>query len=281
MTELEEKTIREHTYAENQERMKTVTKNMQVARHYNFYFNIIMTIVSVFGIYLWLCYTNAGIKMALTLAEEIGTISFPWYGATLFITPPIAVMSYLADVYLNKKLTIASMLLYLVLLLFSLTNLILRYEPMALFGMILLIVYSVAGLWTEDFALRSYKELDYLKTQEGFPDFNYGIEIDRHSRFVKYREAWLKKGKKQDYYTDNERPVTEFAVVPAVQDDRMDGISVDSAICDQWFDNSASDSENKPEASEAELDMDYLEADPEMLPDSSEYEIDDIRRKPL
>lgn len=280
MNELEENIIREHMYEDHRQRMETVKKNLKITRIYNFYFNLLMTFVSVFGIYLWFCYTNAGIKLALTLEEEIGQILFPWYAVTFFLTPPITVMSYLADIYLNKKLTAACDICYLIILLFSVSNLFLRYEPMALMGMIFLIVYSGLGLWTQDLAVRSYKELEYLRTQEGFPDFNYGIERDRHSRFVKYREAWLKKQKKQDYYSDNEKPVTDFAIVPADQGGEMEGIRIDTQTCFDWYEDKKDISE-KDKSESDNSDMEYLEADPSMLPDSSEYIIDDIRRKPL
>ncbi|MGN0638067.1 MAG: hypothetical protein ACI4J0_06825 [Huintestinicola sp.] len=278
MNELEEDIIREHMYEEHRARMEVVRKNMNGARIYNVYFNLLVTFVSVFGLYLWFCYTNAGIKLALTLAEEVGQISFPWYAVTFFLTPPVAVMSYLADIYLVKKLNIACQIIYLVMLLFSVSNLFIRFEPMTFWGMILLIVYSGLGLWTQDLAVRSYKELDHLRTQEGFPDFNYGIERDRHSRFVKYREKWLKDQKKQDYYSDREKPVSEFAVVPAEKSDRMDGISVDTDVCSDWFEGK---DEAPAEENKAASDMEQLEADPSLLPDSSEYIIDDIRHKPL
>lgn len=278
MDELEEKIIREHMYNDHRERMEAVRKNMKISRIFNFYINLLVIFISVFGIYLWYCYTNAGIKLALTLDEEIGQILFPWYAVTFFLTPPAAIMSYLADIYLTKKLNIACEIIYLVILIFSVSNLFIRYEPMALMGMILLIIYSVLGLWTQDLAVRSYKELEYLSTQEGFPDFNYGIEQDRHSRFVKYREAWLKKQKKQDYYSHNEKPVSDFSIVPADSSTGMDSISVDIKTCSDWYEGK---DDPAPEEAAELSDMENLEADPSLLPDSSEYEIDDIRRKPL
>lgn len=278
MNELEENIIREHMYEDHRQRMETVKRNMKGTRLFNVYFNLLVIFVSVFGVYLWLSYTNAGIKLALTLDEEIGQILFPWYAVTFFLAPPVAVLSYFADVYLKKKFNIACEIIYLVILLFSVSNLFFRYEPMAFRGLILLIVYSGIGLWTQDLSVRNYKELDYLRTQEGFPDFNYCIERDRHSRFVKSREAWLKRKKKQDYYSGNEKPVSEFAVVPADNGGGMDGISVDSQVCGDWFEGkNDSSSEEKNDFS----DMEDLEADPSLLPDNSEYIIDDIRHKPL
>lgn len=278
MNELEEDIIREHMYEDHRERMAVVRKNLKGTRLYNVYFNLLVIFVSVFGLYLWFCYTNAGIKMALTLAEEVGQITFPWYAVTFFLTPPVAVMSYLADIYLSKKLNIACEIIYLVILLFSVSNLFLRFEPMAILGIFLLIVYSGLGLWTQDLSVRSYKELEYLRTQEGFPDFNYGIERDRHSRFVKYREKWLKNQKKQDYYSDNEKPVEDFNIVPAEKSSEMDGISVDTEVCSDWFEGK---NDTPAEENKGTSHMEQLEADPSLLPDSSEYIVEDIRHKPL
>lgn len=278
MDELEENIIREHMYEDHRQRMSVVRRNMKGTRIYNVYINLIVVFISVFRLYLWLSYTNAGIKLALTLEEEVGEILFPWYAVTFFLTPPVVLMSYLADIYLSKKLNIACEIIYLVILLFAVLNLFLRFEQMAILGILLLIVYSVLGLWTQDLSVRSYKELDYLKTQEGFPDFNYCIERDRHSRFVKYREKWLKNQKKQDYYSDREKPVSDFSVVPAEKSGEMDGISVDSEVCSDWFEEK---SEIPFDKNTAHSDMEQLEADPSMLPDSSEYIVEDIRHKPL
>lgn len=278
MNELEENIIREHMYEDHRQRMAVVRKNMKGTRIYNVYFNLLVIFVSVFGLYLWLCYTNAGMKLALTLDTEMEQVTFPWYAVTFFLTPPVAVMSYLADIYQKKKLNIACEIIYLVILLFSVSNLFLGFEPMAILGILLLIVYSGLGLWTQDLSVRSYKELDYLRTQEGFPDFNYGIERDRHSRFVKYREKWLKNQKKQDYYSDREKPVAEFAVVPAEKSSEMDGISVDTDTCSDWFEEK---DEIPADENKNTVDMELLEADSSLLPDSSEYIVDDIRHKPL
>lgn len=279
MEELEESIIREHNYDEYQARIVKVKKNFSVAWGYNFVFNIVVFAVSLAYIYLWLSFTNAGIKQSLRLEEEIGIIYFPGFAVTLFFTPALAVMSYFCDIFFIKKLNRICQVIYLIILLFAVSNLVIRFEPMKISHLIGLIAYSVFGLWTEDFAVRSYGELEFLSTREGFPDFNYALEAERHSKYVKYRERWLKKSKKLDYYTDSERPVTEYTVVAAEKENAMDGVSLESEKCSQWFEG-----KNTDKSSSQGVEMDPLEidgVDVSELPDESEYIIDDVRKRPL
>lgn len=277
MTELEENNIREYMYNDHASRMKAVHKNFKITRIYNVYFNILMSIVSIFGLYLWLSYTNAGIKHAVRMEEEIGAISFPFFGLTFFTVPIATVLSYIADVYLSKKLSRTVQIIYIGMLLFSVINLIVRFEPMHFVDLAILIVYSVLGIWTQDFAMRSYKELDYLKNQEGFPDFNHLIERDRHSKYVKYRDKWLNKEKKLDYFTENERPVTDYTVTASDDPTVMDGISISESSCSSWFEDKSPDA-----AQSVSDDMDSLETvNPEFEADEREYIFDDPRKRPL
>lgn len=259
--------------------MVKVKQNFSVAWGYNFVFNIVVFAVSLAYIYLWLSFTNAGIKQSLRLEEEIGIIYFPGFAVTLFFTPALAVMSYFCDIFFIKKLNRICQVIYLIILCFAVANLFLRFEPMKISHLIGLIAYSVFGLWTEDFAVRSYGELEFLSTREGFPDFNYALEAERHSKYVKYRERWLKKSKKLDYYTDSERPVTDYTVVAAEKENAMDGVSLESEKCSQWFEG-----KNTDKSSSQGDEMDPLEidgVDTSQLPDESEYIIDDVRKRPL
>ena len=282
MKELEENILREHIFSDNAEKMKVVRKNFKTARQYNVYVNLAVVLFSFAAIYLWLSFTNAGIRMAHRLDEEIGVISFPGAAVSALFAPAITIMSYIADVFLIKKLNRCSQLLYLIIFVFSVVNLIFRFEPMKILDMVLLILYSVLGLWTQDFAVRSYKELNYLSTQEGFPDFNFLIEKDRHSRFVKYREKWLNKNKELDYFTENEKPIQEYEVTEAASENAMDGISVSADKCDDWFENK-DDNEIQSKNNGSFDEMDVLETDEikAELPDESEYVIEDPRRRPL
>lgn len=142
----------------------------------------------------------------------------------------------------------------------------------------ILLVYSVLGFWSEDFAIRSYKEMDLLKDEEGYPEFNYLLEKDKNSKYVKYREKWLRKQKKLDYYGKEERPLQNYSITEAPSANDMDSIGVENSDCDRWFDDSSriAESEEKPQ-----IDISEIETDKSALPDESEYVIDDPRKRPL
>lgn len=279
MEELEESIIREHNYDEYYTRMIKVKQNFSVAWGYNFVFNIVVFAVSLAYIYLWLSFTNAGIKHANLIEEELDIIYFPGFAVTLFFTPALAVISYLCDIFFVKKLNRICQCIYLIILIFAVSNLVIMFEPMKISHLIGLIAYSVFGLWTQDFAVRSYGELEFLSTREGFPDFNYALEAERHSKYVKYRERWLKKNKKLDYYTDSERPVTDYTVVAAEKKNAMDGISLESDKCSQWFEGKNTEKSSSQGDEMAPLEIDGVDASE--LPDESEYFIDDVRKRPL
>lgn len=273
MEEMEEKAIREYYYNENKNKMDVISKNFKKSYIYNFYFNIVFSFVSLGGLYLWISFTNAGIKMAHILEEEIGTIHFPWMALSAPIAPLIAIMTFFANAFLIKKLNRISQLLYGIVFLFSLINLFVGFEPMNLIDMLILMSYTGVGIWMEDFAIRNYKDLDYLRKQEGFPDFNYGLEEGRHSKYTRYRERWLKKDKQLDYYTENERPITDFQVIEA-EGASMDGIAVDSEQRDGWFENKT--------VSKGTVDYEDMEVlETVGTVDDSEYKMEDVRRKPL
>ena len=104
LEEMEEKTIREYYYNENKNKMDVINKNFKRSYIFNFYFNIVFSFVSLGGLYLWISFTNAGIKMAHILEEEIGTIHFPWMALSAPIAPLIAIMTFFANALLIKKL---------------------------------------------------------------------------------------------------------------------------------------------------------------------------------
>lgn len=278
MNELEESIVREYNYTENRRRMTVVQHNFKIARITNVYLNLIIGFISIASMILWLSFTNAGIKHAIMLAEEIGQISFPGEALTCLAAPAIAIMTYIADVFFIKKLNRICQIIYAGIGIFALCNLFIAFEPMHLKDMLLMIVYAIAGLWTQDFAIRNYKELDYLSKQEGFPEFLFVIEANTHSKFTKYRRKWLNKEKKLDYFTDSERPVTDYNVIAAETDNKMDGISVDDNIREKWFEPVSMDN-NGNDASQPDGSMDDIE--PSMLLDEDDYIIDDIRKKPL
>lgn len=198
MNDLEKEVVREKKYEENRRKMYIVKRNLMISRIYNVYVNLAVTLISAASMYIWVSYTSAGIKMVHILAEEVGTISFPWFGATFFIAPILLILSFVSDVFLIRKLSRISQVVYILLCIFTVLEIFLRFEPMKPSHIFILLVYSVLGFWSEDFAIRSYKEMDLLKDEEGYPEFNYLLEKDKNSKYVKYREKWLRKQKKLD-----------------------------------------------------------------------------------
>ena len=179
MNDLEKEVVREKKYEENRRRMNIVKRNLLISRIYNIYVNLAVTLISAASMYIWVSYTSAGIKMVHILSEEVGTISFPWFGATFFIAPILLILSFVSDVFLIRKLSRISQIVYILLCIFTVLEIFLRFEPMKPSHIFILLIYSVLGFWSEDFAIRSYKEMDLLKDEEGYPEFNYLLEADK------------------------------------------------------------------------------------------------------
>lgn len=228
MNDLEKEVVREKKYEENRRKMDIVKRNLMISRIYNVYLNLAVTLISAASMYIWVSYTSAGIKMVHILAEEVGTISFPWFGATFFIAPILLILSFVSDVFLIRKLSRISQVVYILLCIFTVLEIFLRFEPMKPSHIFILLVYSVLGFWSEDFAIRSYKEMDRLKDEEGYPEFNYLLEKDKNSKYVKYREKWLRKQKKLDYYGKEERPLQNYSITEAPSANDMDSIGVEN-----------------------------------------------------
>lgn len=275
MNELEENMIREYNYKENFARMRAVKRHMLTCRIFNVYVNIGIFVICFIMMLTWYANIGSSAKVEIETNGSMAQVLFPGAAVCAFLTPAIIIMSFCADVYLVRVLNKISQVFYLVITAFALSNLILMYEPMVIRDLVLLLVYGLVGFWTEDFAVRSYKELDELSKYEGFPDFNYLIEKDRHSKYVKYRNKWLNKQKNLDYYSTNEKPVENYNVSAPNADGHMDGISIEQAVSEGWFDN-------KTEAELYEsLNIDSLEIDDENKLDDKDYEVDDPRRRPL
>lgn len=276
MKELEEHIIREYDLEVNKGRMDQVRRNMKKSLIYNAYFGLVMCFVSVAYMYLWLSYTNAALIMNSMLDEETELIHFPFCGITIFLCPVITVLSFLADAFLYKKFNVISRWIYLGMLIFGITDMMFHYAPMNTLNGLIIIFYSAAGMWMEDFAIRSYPELDELVKCEGFPDFNPMLEIPRHSKYVKYRKKWLEKNKALDYYTDDERPIEEYNVTPAENSSAMDGVSVDNDKSEMWFEGKDPKAPKPPNSMMEELSGEGMEFPPE-----SDYIVEDVRKKPL
>lgn len=278
MDELIEDTIREKVCEENLRRMQTVQKNFRVTRVYSEYFGLAVTVFSFAAMFVWMTRSKqTALWQAGVMADEMGVIYFPWFAVTAVVCPLITVLSFIGDNLVKKGINLAVCFLYLGIILFAVSNFILRFEPMKNYGMFILAGYGLLGLWAQDFSLRSYKELNYLSTQEGFPDFNFNLEQGRYSRYVKYRNKWLRSKKKHDYFSGTAQPVNEYAEIKTDNEHSMDGIAAldsDSAL---WHEN------NSPvmgtDAAAADSEMDGIETDGEGITDVAEY--DDPRHRPL
>lgn len=280
MKELEEHIIREYTYNDHHERMMAVRKNFTVARIYNVYISAVFWIISLVNLNWAISNSLWGLVAAELLAgENTEMYYFPFSWVTVWTAFFVALFSILADAFLNKKFSAISFWIHLLTLVLTVLNLIFKFQPMKIVDSVILLIYSFIGMWTEDFAIRSYKELDYLSEQEGYPDFNPLLEIPRHSKFVKYRNKWLEKTKKLEYYADNEKPIDDLnvTVTAAETSSEMDGVSVDIEKQSDWFEG------KDPKAPKPRSDlMDEIVNDEEIvLPDESEYIVEDVRRKPL
>ncbi|MDE7293457.1 MAG: hypothetical protein K2N72_03430 [Oscillospiraceae bacterium] len=295
MDEIIENEVRERVCEENWQRMRTVKNNFTKTRIYNFYLGIPMVICSWIFLTGWIMQTGTGIRKSLTMmAEDPEPVYFPWHGVTAFIVPLIVLLTFLTE---NKPKWICNalaFLLHFLIFAFGVSNLILRFEPMKYFDMIFLAVYGFLGMWSQDFALRSYKELDYLVTQEGYPDFNFNLEKGRYSRYVKYRNSWLKKQKQLDYFTPSEQPVGKPITVRTESETKMEGIGVSETDQSEWFTQKETaaaevppapavifDPVPKPEIADGEPvgEMGALQTEGEgIIPDEL---YDDPRRRPL
>ncbi|MCM1579076.1 MAG: hypothetical protein NC078_09795 [Ruminococcus sp.] len=286
--------IREKVCEENRRRMRTVKNNFTVTRIYNVYLGFPLALISLLLLVGWIMTTGTGIRKSLVMLEETPEpVYFPWFAVTAFLVPFIAVLSFLADSKPKRVFSLAAFLLHLCILAFAAANLIFKLEPMQLSHMIFLAVYGFLGMWSEDFALRSYKELEYLVTQEGFPDFNFNLEQGRYSRYVKYRNEWLKRQKKQDnrVLSPKERPTEKAVTTKAESENEMEGISVSEADKSGWFEEMENvpnvprepvfDPVPKAESPDGEPPGDMNEIVTEgggIVPDEL---IDDPRRRPL
>ncbi|MBQ8568800.1 MAG: hypothetical protein IJ446_06255 [Oscillospiraceae bacterium] len=144
---------------------------------------------------------------------------------------------------------------------------------------ILLMAYGIIGVWSADMCWRSLKELDYLVTQEGFPSFNLAMQYFGRSRYVKFRENWLKKEKKYDYYSEKARPVANITVTAAETPDGMDGISADAKSGEQWFENNQSLTEEEKKADMEDNAMDGIDCSALELPEDESYYRDPSDKK--
>lgn len=274
MNPIEEQIIREYMYNDHADRMFRVKRDLNIAWVYNVYISMMLWIVSCLFNEFWVEKSRLDITYARNMGRPMPILFAPFTAITMFTALPIAIMSFLAGAYLIKRLNVIPQMIYILVLILTLLNLILKFEPIKTADTVILITYSAAGIWTEDCAIRCYKELDYLMKQEGFPEFNYLIDRGRHSRFVKYRERWLKTEQAVDHFIENERPLTDYNVIAADVPSKMDGISVDDEKKDSWFEG------KRTGVSDLQGNMmDNIVYDGELPGDPETYEADERRIK--
>ncbi|MDE6594154.1 MAG: hypothetical protein K2K57_13965 [Oscillospiraceae bacterium] len=295
MDEIIEDEVRERVCEENWRRMRTVKSNFTVTRIYNIYLGIPMALLSWILLIGWIMQTGTGMRKAINMmAEEPEPVYFPWFAVTAFLVPLIVLLTFLTESKPKWLCNALAFLLHFLILFFAAADFLFRFEPMRYPDMIFLAIYGFLGMWSQDFALRSYKELDYLVTQEGYPDFNFNLEKGRYSRYVKYRNSWLKKQKQMDYFTPSERPAQKPITVRTESETQMEGIAVSESDKSEWFTQKETtaaevppvpdvifDSVPKPEITGGETvgEMGALQTDGEgIIPDEL---IDDPRRRPL
>ncbi|MGN1089841.1 MAG: hypothetical protein ACI4Q6_05515, partial [Huintestinicola sp.] len=162
---------------------------------------------------------------------------------------------------------------YGAIIILSIGDIFFKYGPMEITHIAVLVIYAAVGIWAQDLATRNYKEIRYLSAQEGFPDFNFGLDEHKVNKYTRYRERWLRREKQLDYFTENERPITDY-VSTAATSTSMEGISVDEEKRDGWF-------ENKSETKNVSADMEDLQTEGAGIVDESEYIFEDVRHKPL
>ncbi len=296
MDEIIEDEVRERVCEENRQRMMRVRKNFTVTRVYNFYFGLITVLSSWIALFIWLLQTGTELQKTINWAKALGdeyeiVVALPWYAVTAFLVPPIVLLTFITEHAPKRRCNQIAFVLHMIIAVFAAANMALRFEPMQFTDMMLLIIYGGLGMWTQDFALRSYKELDYLVTQEGYPDFNFNLEKGRYSRYVKYRNSWLKRQKKQDYFSSSEQPVKNPVTVRTESETQMEGIAVNESDKSEWFNQKETaavspppvvfDPVPKPEIADGEPmgEMGELQTDGEgIIPDEL---VDDPRRRPL
>lgn len=286
MESMYDDSAREKSYEENFEKMRQVKKRFLIYRCFNVFANIPVWLITMVGTYYWLIGAGSSAKSdsmsdfwSWAVGKEthivsVSDILFPGCAVTAFITPLIIITSLISETFRIRKMGMAAYFFYAVIALFAFTNLIFGYEPMYLTDLVLLVIYGAAGCVSQHINQKNFAIFEELSHMEGFPEFRYLIDERNHSKYVQDREAWLEKSKKQDYFTQNEKPFAEFTVNEAEKDDQMDGISLEKAGVEGWFDGKTVGNTDTADT------LDDLEADSSLL-NEEDYIIEDIRRKPL
>lgn len=267
---------REKRYKQCFERMRRVKIGFIVYRAINVFANAALFVICILTSLIW--FQNAGAaaladsysEYLSESAELTEKLTFPASAAICFFAPGIIALSVICDNFLRKSSAKIAACIYLFILLFGFSNLIFEYEPMEMGDMVLLIIYGAVGAFSQYMTIRDFDTIDELSHYEGYPDFNYLVDSGNHSKYVRYRESWLKKQRDRDNYDTNRRSTAEVKVTDNDNDASMGTVSLEMPSID--LSRVSTDDSSDDEY------MDALEAP---LLDNSEYVIDDPRHKPL
>ncbi|MGN0643151.1 MAG: hypothetical protein ACI4JJ_08375 [Huintestinicola sp.] len=281
---MESEFVRDQNFELNNNSMREVRKRFRISFGYNFGSAFALFFLSGYGLLYWLFSGTTDIVADLLMDYEItGYQLNPWI-ITMPLSIAMIVCTMLGCRYFRRKANFVNYILFAAYFILGLLCLggIINQAVLGgryFFGFFMM-AYSMAGIWTTDLAQRNFKELDYLVTQEGFPDFDLNMNYMGRSRYVKMRERWLKKEKKFEYYSPSEKPEKKYYIVPDENKDKMESLSIDSENKDNWFtkgEQAKTTSENLGIMDEIATDFSFEDEPSEQEP----QEKDDIRRKPL
>lgn len=287
---MESSYLRDQNFELNGERMFQANKYFNLS----FRFGLTGLIMSFFSVVLFLQRLTTTLAGGLigTIATQIMSKEYDRSALAFNISGwlcvlPVSIVGTLMAFFGNRLYKKwAAIILYLVYILYFIIGVLGVggiWDDINVKGGAILMAYGIVGFWTADICWRSLKELDYLVTQEGFPGFNLAIQYFGRSRYVKFRENWLKKEKKYDFYSEKSRPVENVTITEADTPDGMDGIAADSESGEQWFEKNQALSVEEKKVVLEENAMDGIDCSTLDLPEDESYYCDpsDKRRKSL
>ncbi len=281
--------IRDTNFRENRRRMDIVEKYLNMTKYFGFVSALVIGAISagLFSFFLFrffgLAIENAAINTVKAESEQIHVVfDFSGWLYSLITMIVIGVCSMLVGEYHKKGANIILYIAHLAYALLGLLTLLGVSDDMPRILGISILAYAIFGYLNTDRSQRALKDLDHLKTQEGYPDFNLAMYYMHQSRYVKMREEWENRDKKYDFYGEKERPVA--GEITQYADGGMEGLSVGEADRDEWFKKSAAYvPEEKPQDDTAGEEKESNEISTDELGFSDEdYKLKEDRRyRPL
>ncbi|MGN0667069.1 MAG: hypothetical protein ACI4KF_11165 [Huintestinicola sp.] len=278
---MESEAVRDQNFELNRASMIAVRDRFRISFNYNLFVSLPIGILSVIMLNQWTLYSVTTMAVEAATGEKLSEFPICPWAITMILCPVISVLSFLGCRFFYRIPHFFNYLLYLSQIVCGymlITGRISMISPKnnILFA-VLWWIYACAGFYMTDLAHRNFKELDYLKTQEGFPDFDLNMNYMGRSHYVKMRNKWLEKNKKLEYFTPDEMPLEEYETIQESGNKTagMYGIKAAEKHKNDWFQSSVKTAYTKENTDS----MDEISETP-FLPEE-EYEKDDIRRKPL